>query len=301
MSALLLDWWLGEVRRFHPLIVFGRSATWVESCLYLRLSRWRGFLALLIVVLPLTIMVSWIATQATGLWEQAFSVLILYFAIGHKSLHQHALPVAHALNEGDEALAREQVARIVSRDPATLNIAAAATESVLENGSDSVFAALFWFAIAGPTGVVMYRLTNTLDAMWGYRNDQYRCFGWAAARFDDVLNWLPARLTALSYALLGNTGLGLRCWRTQAALWDSPNAGPVMAAGAGALAIRIGGPAQYHGEWHDRPYLGPDNGPSATAVDIERALRLVRWCCVFWVVVLFAIEWGIQTKLWAVL
>ncbi len=115
---------------------------------------------------------------------------------------------------------------IVSRDPASLDITRAATESVLENGNDAVFGALFWFVVAGAPGVVVYRLANTLDAMWSYRNERYVDFGFAAARLDDLLNYVPARLTALTYAILGHTRSAWRCWRAQAHDWDSPNAGP---------------------------------------------------------------------------
>ncbi len=105
-------------------------------------------------------------------------------------------------------------------------------------------------------------------------------FGWAAARLDDVLDYLPARLTALTYALLGKTRLALRCWRIQAPTWDSPNAGPVMSAGALALGVKLGGPARYHGEWHQRPDLGAGEAPQAA--DIERALKLVRHGVYLW-------------------
>ena len=153
-------------------------------------------------------------------------------------------------------------------------------------GSDAVFAALFWFCLLGAPGVVLYRLSNTLDAMWGYRNERFERFGWAAAKIDDVLNYVPARLVALTYALLGHTRLALRCWRRQAPLWDSPNAGPVMAAGAGALGVSLGGSAVYHGIEEQRPQLGEGAPPRAR--DIERALNLVYGGVALWMLVLVA-------------
>lgn len=288
IAAVLLDWLFGEPRRFHPLVGFGRLAAATGRSLYgdagasPAVRRLRGMLGAALLLAPFTAMAVFISSlpYAGG----AFSVAALYFALGHRSLHDHARPVAAALCAGDETGARRLVSRMVSRDSAALDITAAATESVLENGNDGVFGALFWFAVAGAPGAVLYRLANTLDAMWGYRNERYLHFGWAAARFDDLLNYIPARLTALSYALLGRTRLALSCWRRQAPQWDSPNAGPVMAAGAGALGVSVGGPARYEGAWHERPVLG--SGPAPDREDIEHALALVRrgvylWLCIF--------------------
>ena len=214
------------------------------------------------------------------------SVGVLYLVIGHRSLYEHARAVQQALGRGDLPEARLRVALTVSRDTADMNasrIAGAAAESVLENGNDALFGALFWFLLAGGPGALLYRLVNTLDAMWGYRTPQYRCFGCAAARCDDLLNLIPARLTALTYALAGRSRAALRCWRQQAPLWDSPNAGPVMAAGAGALRVRLGGGAFYHGQWRTRPELGEGAEPEAT--DISRALRLVQRSLLMWVAI----------------
>jgi adenosylcobinamide-phosphate synthase len=291
IAALIIDWLFGEPKRFHPLVGFGLLANTVEG--YFRGSQntsnkpqiIRGVLAVLILLLPFTL-ISYFLGLTPNI-SFIFSILIVYLCIGHKSLHDHTQPIADALLNNDEVQARFLTSQIVSRDPETLDIAKASVESILENGSDSVFAALFWFVIAGVPGIVFYRLSNTLDAMWGYRNQHYLYFGRFAACLDDVLNFIPARLTALSYSVLGSTKQAIHSWRTQAKLCDSPNAGPVMAAGAGALEITIGGPAQYHGQWQQRPILGV--GRTAQAQDISRALLLIRKTVMLWLVVLLII------------
>lgn len=292
-AAVLLDALLGEPKRAHPLVAFGGLADRLERRLNGAAARgWRshGVMAWSLAVLPLTGL-AWLLSLLPGVgW--LVEIVLLYMALGLRSLGEHALPVAQALRRGDLAAAREGVGRIVSRDTALLDeqgVARAATESVLENGSDAVFAALFWFAVAGAPGVVLYRLSNTLDAMWGYRNERFERFGWAAARIDDALNYLPARLVALTYALLGRTRRALHCWRTQAPLWDSPNAGPVMAAGAGALGVTLGGAAIYHGEHHLRPELGRGEAPRAR--DIERTLDLVWGGVGIWLLLLLFGGW----------
>jgi len=283
LLALALDALLGEPRRWHPLVGFGRLAQALELRFNRRSNRFArmsGLLCWAVLVLP---PVALCALQLPAPADTLFGALVLYFALGARSLAEHARAVAEPLLRGELMAARRALAMIVSRDTAALGesgVAAATCESVLENGNDAVFGALFWFVVAGAPGAMLFRLANTLDAMWGYRTPRLRQFGWAAARLDDLLNLIPARLTALSYALAGQCANALHCWRTQAADHDSPNAGPVMAAGAGALGLALGGPAVYHGQLEQRPTLG--RGRGATPADIDAALRLMHRALLLW-------------------
>lgn len=294
LAALLFDRLLGEPRRWHPLVGFGKLAAGIErrlncsthSPVRLRIN---GVLAWSVAVIAPCSALALLLFVLPALHE-AIEVLVLYFALGMQSLSEHAARVRQALQANDLALARARVGEIVSRDTAAMqpqDVACAGIESVLENGSDAVFGALFWFAVAGAPGALLYRLANTLDAMWGYRTQRFLHFGWAAARLDDLLNLIPARLTALTYALLGNTRTALQCWREQARAWDSPNAGPVMASGAGSLTVRLGGAANYHGISEMRPALGAGDAPRAE--DIARAIALVRRGAWLWIAALLLI------------
>jgi len=293
--AMLLDRLLGEPMRWHPLVGFGRLVNGLERYLWRAdcsplLARLRGVLGVALLVIPFSVCVFYVSQFE--LLGTVLGVLVLYLAIGGRSLAQHAMQVRDALQENNTAKAQEMSGRLVSRDTSNLSetqISKATVESVLENGCDAVFAALFWFVIAGAPGVIFYRLVNTLDAMWGYRNERYFHFGWAAARLDDVLNFIPARLTALTYAVLGEFQKAIRCWRHQAYSWKSPNAGPVMAAGAGALSLQLGGEATYHGELQQRPLLGLDKLPQAS--DIPRAVSLVNRGMLLWLLVIVMGGW----------
>ena len=295
VMAVLIDHWLGEPRRWHPLVGFGKAVAAVERWLNKvpaqpGQSLIRGSLGVGLLVLPLVIPAIAFTQVAPGWLLLIAEVMVLCLALSIRGLAEHGLAVSQALKTGDLADAREQVGRIVSRKAEALDeqgISTAATESMLENGADAVFASLFWFLVAGLPGVILHRLVNTLDAMWGYRNEGYLYFGRCAARLDDALNWLPARLTALTYALLGNTHTAFRCWRSQASAWDSPNAGPVMASGAGALAVTLGGSAPYASGIHNRPVLG--EGPPPNADTIEAAIRLVKRGVWLWLAMLFAV------------
>ena len=295
LAAVLLDALLGEPTRWHPLVGFGRWAQYFERRLNTNTSRTPLVQRLLGAAAVAAAVGPWVLLVGVAVALPAFhywvGVGVLYFALGHQSLRQHAQRVHRALEAGNLDEARVQVSHMVSRDTAKMDareVAAATVESVLENGNDAVFGALFWFVVAGAPGVLLFRLSNTLDAMWGYRTPRYLHFGWAAARFDDVLNFVPARLTALTYALIGSTRSALHCWRVQAPQWESPNAGPVMAAGAGALGLGLGGGAYYHGEWEERPPLGLGAPPDAGS--IRAALRLVRSGVVLWVLLVMAGE-----------
>ncbi len=285
LAAVLLDRLLGETRRWHPLVGFGNLAAALESRLNQH-SVLTGIVAWLISVAPWVALAFWLRPYAPF----AVDVLLLYFALGAQSLCEHAAAIAKPLHEGRLDEARQRVGWIVSRETSQLDasgVAKAGVESVLENGNDAIFGTLFWFAVLGGPGALLFRLANTLDAMWGYRTERYNLFGRFAARFDDALNWLPARLTALTYALLGETRQAFNCWRAQAPGWDSPNAGPVMAAGAGSLGIALGGAAIYHGQEEIRPPLG--QGPAPVAADLYRAITLVKRALWLWLATFFII------------
>jgi len=289
--GIALDLLLGEARRWHPLVGFGNLAKRIEGALNRAPAlRLRGVLAWCLAVLPPVLACAWLIAVLPGWLAALAHAALLYFCIGLRSLREHTLPIAQALAQGDLPLARRLTSYIVSRDTRESGegeLAKAGVESLLENGNDAVFGTLFWFLVAGGPGALLFRLANTLDAMWGYRNARFLHFGWSAARIDDGLNWLPARLTAFSYAWLGQRRQALDCWKAQAPAWSSPNAGPVMAAGAGALGLALGGPAIYDGEVEERPPLGrglPPQGP-----DIVRAWRLVAMSTALWVAVVCAL------------
>ncbi|MCA7085549.1 adenosylcobinamide-phosphate synthase CbiB [Cupriavidus sp. DB3] len=303
LAGVGLDRWLGEPRRWHPLVGFGRLANAAERALNRPGHPWRqrglGLMAWSVLVLlpaALAALLIAAATEFAGAWlGWLLHALGLYATLGARSLCQHIEPIARALADGNLPQARQLTARIVSRDTVDADapaLARAACESALENGNDAIFGALFWFLIGGAPAAIAYRLANTLDAMWGYRTERLLHFGWAAARLDDLLNLIPARLTALSYALLGSTARALRCWRVQAPAWSSPNAGPVMAAGAGALGVALGGPARYHGQWEARPPLGEGQPPGAA--DVMASLRLVRRTLWLWLAL--AVAYGIVAQ-----
>lgn len=286
--AVLIDQWLGEPKQHHPLNYFGNWAQAIEKRFnHSNASQLSGVIALLLAVVPII----WIAhgiDRLLGEWF-IFDVLILYFCIAPNSLATHAMAVSNGLTENLES-ARVAVARIVSRDTDKMEeteVVKATVESVLENGNDAIFGALFWFVIAGPLGALTYRLVNTLDAMWGYKNARFLKFGWASAKLDDVLNWAPAILTAWTYSVAGEFSKARQAQKNHSALLESPNGGKVMTAGAGALDITLGGSCYYYGELVEKPEFGGEQ--EAQNSDIHRAVDLVHRSITIWIATLFVL------------
>ena len=221
------------------------------------------------------------AVEAALVPGPAVALLVVVLAtcgLAQRSLYDHVAVVGKALREGDLAAARAKVGRIVGRDTGELDadgVARAAIESLAESFSDGVVAPAFWFLVGGLPGLFIYKAVNTADSMIGHREERWRAFGWASARFDDLLNLIPARLSGVLIAVAGRSG-----WRVMlrdAGLHASPNAGWPEAAMAGALCRTLGGPAAYEGAVLQRPTLG--DGPAPTATDLDRALRLYLIAC----------------------
>jgi adenosylcobinamide-phosphate synthase len=222
------------------------------------------------------------AVAGRPLAELAVTAAVTWAVLGGASLARHGTALAAELSGGDLDAARSRMPSLCGRDPLALDdmgMARAGTESMAENTSDAVVAPLLWGAVAGLPGLLGYRAVNTLDAMVGYRSARYLRFGWAAARLDDLVNLLPARVGALLFAALapavgGSPRQALAAWRRDAGAHPSPNAGPVEAAAAGALGVGLGGRTIYRHGVEERPRLGSGHPP--TPADLHRAARLSR-------------------------
>ena len=271
----LVDVLLGDPRRGHPVAMFGSAAARLERRTYAD-DRRAGALHTATLLAGLAALG---ASARGNTWALAAATFI---ALGGTSLNRVGGEMAALLTAGDVDGARALLPSLCGRDPAALDpagLARATLESLAENTSDAQVAPLCWAAVAGVPGVLVYRGANTLDAMIGHRSPRYERFGWAAARFDDVLNYVPARVTGLLVAACapvvgGSPRAALRAWRRDAARHPSPNAGVVEASFAGALGIRLGGPTQYAHQLEIRPTLG--DGRTPEVADLARAVRLSR-------------------------
>jgi adenosylcobinamide-phosphate synthase len=270
LAAVAVDLLLGDPQWLpHPVRAMGRLALGLEwlSRRALGSTRLAGSVAAFAVYASAGLAAWGLMELAAMLHPWAadvVAVLLIYTAIAPRDLARHSMAVFRALQADDLAEARRRVGAIVGRDTDRLDaagIARATVESVAESTVDGVTAPLFFAVVAGPVGAVVYRAVNTLDSMFGHQDERYGRFGWAAARVDDVANYLPARLTAplmaLAAALLRLRGVAtlrmvLRDGRSHA----SPNAGLAEAAMAGALGVQLGGTNYYDGEPLERPTIG---------------------------------------------
>jgi adenosylcobinamide-phosphate synthase len=274
--ALLLDAAFGEPRALwdrlpHPAVLMGRAVDWTDRRLNDR-TRGRGVLALLLLAGGAGVLGLLLHAALGALAEVVLGAILL----AQRSLVEHVRDVARALRlspgEG-----RRMVARIVGRDTGGMDeaaVARAAIESAAENFSDGVVAPAFWFAVAGLPGLLIYKVVNTADSMIGHRTPRHEAFGWAAARADDALNWIPARLSALLIRLAGGRG----AWSAIAAdarLHRSPNAGWPEAAMARALGVALAGPRSYHGRMQAFPFVHPEGRHAIGAPEIEAATAVL--------------------------
>jgi adenosylcobinamide-phosphate synthase len=273
----------GDPRRWHPVAGFGRAAAAVERRLWAD-SRILGA-AHVAVCVGAALGAGLLAQRLASRHPVAQTVLIglsTWTVLGGRSLRAEGRAMHRLLAEDDVDGARRRLCHLAGRNPEGLgpdDLARATVESLAENTSDAVIAPLWWAAVAGVPGLVGYRAVNTLDAMIGHRSPRYARFGWCAARLDDIANLVPARVCAVLAAATaplvgGSARTALRAWRRDAGRHPSPNAGPVEAAFAGALGVRLGGVNRYGGRVENRGTLG--TGPPPRVGDIPCAIRLSR-------------------------
>ncbi len=276
--AILLDAALGEPKWLwsrlpHPAVLMGRAVGWADARFnHGDQRRANGILAMAGLALG-ALLLGW----ALSLFGPVVEIIIAAILFAQRSLVDHVKAVGDALrlSVGD---GRMSVSMIVGRDTREMDrpaVARAAIESAAENFSDGVIAPIFWFALLGLPGLLLYKITNTADSMIGYRTPRHEDFGWAAARFDDLLNLIPARLTALLIAIPHGV---LRDWPAivrDARRHRSPNAGWPEAAMARAIDVALSGPRSYEGEMRDFPFVHPEGRDDIGPGDIDAATRVL--------------------------
>ena len=281
LAGYLADLALGDPRRLHPVAGFGTIAAALERAAY-RPTRARGMVLTGVLVGGAAAAAELLARGAASLTGERAPALaaVTWAALGGRSLRREALAVGELIEHGDLAGARASLGALCGRDASELGstgLCRAVVESLAENTSDAVVGALLWGAAGGPAGVAAYRAANTLDAMFGHRNERYAEFGFPAATLDDLMSWPAARLSAAITCAAaplvgGSPGQTLAIIRRDGGAHPSPNAGQIEAAFAGALDVRLGGPLRYSARVELRPVLGDGRPPAVT--DIRRAARL---------------------------
>jgi adenosylcobinamide-phosphate synthase len=298
-AAFILDLVLGDPLFLpHPIRWFGRAITAGELYfrnLHIKLSMSGTLFAIFLIAgtWALTSALVRTAQYLHPMVKAGIEILIIYYCISVRSLESSAMAVFRALTQTRLEVARAKVARIVGRDVANLQpeeISRATVETVGENLVDGVISPLFYAAMGGAPLAMAYKMINTLDSMIGYKNDKYRQFGKAAARIDDIANFIPARFSILVISLAAQIidGKGARTFHTalmEGANHTSPNAGYSEAAFAGALGVRLGGPNYYHGRLVSKPFLGIPFNPIKPN-HIKKACDLMMLSTLIWLCIL---------------
>lgn len=297
-AALLADALIGDPdllwRRWpHPVVLIGKLIGFLDRALNkpaFSQGRRKFFGVLTLVLLIATgFIIGYAIDYGARLlpFGRVLTVAVAAVFLAQKSLYQHIAAVRDGLLNDGLAGGRKAVAMIVGRDPQTLDeagVSRATIESCAENFSDGVVAPAFWFAVLGLPGLIAYKAVNTADSMIGHKTEQHRAFGWAAARFDDLINLPASRLSGLLIALTaplagGSPKKAFLTIRQDARKHRSPNAGWPEAAMAGALDIALAGPRSYPGYTVEDPFLNPGGRKAATVQDISRALNLLKGSC----------------------
>ncbi len=286
LAALIVEAALGYPRRWwHPVMGVGALIDSFERR-WNRRRRAEG-IALVVLLVGLSVVLG-SAIERLG---TIVSVAVATTGLAQRSLHDHVAAVARPLAAGDLGAARQAVAMIVGRDTATLDeagVATAAIESLAESFCDGVVAPALGLLLFGLPGLFAVKAINTADSMVGHRTPELRAFGWAAARADDVVNFVPARVAGALIALAGHGGW--REMRRDAPRHASPNGGWPEAAMAGALGRRLGGAVSYDGEPAQRAVLG--DGPPPHAADLTRALGIYRTACLLLWMLVGVVAWA---------
>ena len=286
LLAILLDHLIPDRQGIKP---FAWYRDWAESIeeRFNGGKRTHGIGAVALATLPIVagvLLIHYILGELGWIFRVAFDVVVLYLCLDVHRLGKTANAISNALESGELGEADEKLVDLIGKaapERTDANIARAAVEGVLKQGNSLIVSPIFWFILLGPFGAVLQRLSCILDSLWGHRYERFAEFGWAAARFDDLMGWVPARITALSYALMGSFEDALHCWRRRVGVWSDINSGPLLASGFGAMHMQIC-EATEEGEFEERTTdltVIPDAG------HVQRAVALVWRVLLLWLVI----------------
>jgi len=284
LGGYLLDFFLGDPsNRWHPVAAFGNLISAGEKRWNNGNRRfWKGLafsLSLIAGTFFFFHLIMHGARQIYGLFYLAVATFFVFIGLANRTLICEAMAVIKVLEENGLEAGRKRLSYIVGRDTSALTpqqIYTAVLETLSENLSDGVIAPVFWYGVAGIPGMMTYKMVNTLDSMIGYKNERYLQFGCFAARFDDLANWIPARLTACLMVVVMGSFRRIRFIQKYARAHSSPNAGYPEAALAGILNCRFGGPNFYFGKLVEKPYIG-SNDRELGFSDLKKAVLVNEW------------------------